>query len=42
MLISESFPGNADAIYPNVIYSNIDYADTDVDLCIRIMSLCCK
>ena len=26
---------------PDVIYLNTDYTDTDADLCIRVMSLCC-
>lgn len=42
MLSRERLAGNADAIYHDAIYSNIDYADNDVDLCIGIMSLCCK
>ena len=35
-----------DASYPDAVLMlqnlNTGYADTDADLCIRIMSLCCK
>ena len=40
----EMLAGNADASYPDAdsdVTLNKCYANTDADLCIKIMSLCC-
>ena len=38
------FPGNADAdpSYPDASFLNTCYVDTDPELCIRFLSLCCS